>query len=431
MKNLQKALIIPITILSTILSTPNLLANKKHTYSADTAERYTENNKQIIKLYGNVIYKSESLHITAEEAYICEEDNTIKATKNVKITKDDSTYITATDLTYNSKTQIAIINNIILQEKKAKITSNTCHYNTDNETATLTGNVKFEDDKTIMTCTHLVYDYAKNVISNTDIKMHQDIFGTLPNYRIYILKKRVNIYVKKNQTNIKGENGIYDKEKETLKIYGNAVLTKTLNNEKMYFKADKFLFLKDEVDKSYDILEASPQVKLYGKDLQGVTGRMIYTLKDSMIYLKNDPILWTENSQITSNEIKVKLKDDTIEGMYIEDQVVIVQENEIKHYNQIVAQTMEAHFLDNKINYILLKGNAESLYQLLDKNNLIIGINYVKSGEIKLVFKDQKIDQITFIGKSEGNLFPPKYKSHFKLHEWQGGKRPTLKDIIG
>ena len=80
---------------------------------------------------------------------------------------------------------------------------------------------------------------------------------------------------------------------------------------------------------------------------------------------------------------------------------IIAPEDSINCYHQIKGNTLEGNFIENKIDYINIKGNGIMKY-FYDTNQLI-GINNVKSGNIKLVFNKQTLKEVTCSQEIESN----------------------------
>ena len=56
-------------------------------------------------------------------------------------------------------------------------------------------------------------------------------------------------------------------------------------------------------------------VKFYKKNFKGKTDSISFIIKDSLINMFNNPIIWNGNNQITSDSINFKIYDNTIEEM--------------------------------------------------------------------------------------------------------------------
>jgi hypothetical protein len=81
----------------------------------------------------------------------------------------------------------------------------------------------------------------------------------------------------------------------------------------------------------------------------------------------------------------------------------------------------------------LSKGNGESIYYLVDEEEMI-GENYSKSSNIEIIVEEGKIKEVTEFGNPDGVLDPPNLKSpeERKLQgfRWLSGLRPIDKNDI-
>ena len=104
-------------------------------------------------------------------------------------------------------------------------------------------------------------------------------------------------------------------------------------------------------------------VRIYRSDLQAISDSVHYSSRDSMIYMRGDPVIWNENNQVSGEMIDIYLNDSTVEKAHIRDYALAIQDRrEEKQYNQLSGKDMTAFFRDGAIYHVLVEGSAESLY---------------------------------------------------------------------
>ena len=62
-------------------------------------------------------------------------------------------------------------------------------------------------------------------------------------------------------------------------------------------------------------LYAYNNVKFYKNNFIGKTDSVVFLIKDSLLEMYNEPIIWNNNNQISSDTIKFKIIDDRIDEM--------------------------------------------------------------------------------------------------------------------
>ena len=109
---------------------------------------------------------------------------------------------------------------------------------------------------------------------------------------------------------------------------------------------------------------------------------------------------------------------------------VITEDTLVKQFNQVKGRTINAYFqTGNKLKQVLVDGNGESAYYAVDDKQKNIGLNRVECGRMNLLFEDNRVQRIAFIGKPDGKLIPP---SKIKPAErqldgfnWRISEKPT------
>ena len=149
-----------------------------------------------------------------------------------------------------------------------------------------------------------------------------------------------------------------------------------------------------------------------------------------------DPILWNDNSQMTSDTINFELINNIINKMILNRNSFIISLDKMKNFNQIKGRKMVTYFDDNNyIKNINVTGNGESIYYALhEDDNRIIGLNYMICSDMNIIFDNNEIESITFFQNPKAKLIPPheiKDKDlHLKGFKWRENERPNLEDVV-
>ena len=73
----------------------------------------------------------------------------------------------------------------------------------------------------------------------------------------------------------------------------------------------------DDPDPIKKRLLAYHNVKIFKEDLQGIADSMEYRSADSTIYFYKDPVLWSEGNQMTADSIRMLIKNNTIDRIFM------------------------------------------------------------------------------------------------------------------
>jgi hypothetical protein len=130
-------------------------------------------------------------------------------------------------------------------------------------------------------------------------------------------------------------------------------------------------------------------------------------MKDSTLLMFYDPVLWSEQNQMSAEKIQFVSKIPDPDIARLENNAFIVMCEDSVKFNQISGKLIIGQIFDNKLRVADVNGNAQTLYYLKD-NNRYSGMNRLLSSKIKLHLTENKIDSIRFYPKPEGKTFPIK-----------------------
>lgn len=186
---------------------------------------------------------------------------------------------------------------------------------------------------------------------------------------------------------------------------------------------------KDSTDKFF---EAYYNVKVFSDSLQAVGDSLFYSLKDSVFRLFKSPIVWAQENQISGDTIYLYIQNKKPERLYVfENSMAINKVDSSEYFNQLRGTTLNAQFVDGKINTMRAKGNAENVYYATDEDKSFIGVNKSSADIIDVFFEDSKPQKVVFLRNLEGTTFPMRSTNHEGLKirgfKWNEAKRPKSK----
>jgi len=143
-------------------------------------------------------------------------------------------------------------------------------------------------------------------------------------------------------------------------------------------------------------------------------------------------MLWSEKNQITADHIEVHFVDKNPERFYLTGNAFSIERYDSVHYNQMKGRNIIGYMKDKKINKIDLFNDCQTVYFIVDEEiNQIVAMNKVVSTNMTIYFKDDKIENIWFYEKPDGETIPIeqiKYeKTLLKDFRWLDEYRPKSK----
>ena len=208
-----------------------------------------------------------------------------------------------------------------------------------------------------------------------------------------------------NQVVVKGNKTIFNENLEVALVTDSALMILYAEGEdSLYLHADTIKTIPDTIG-NYKIIQAYWGIKFYRKDVQGLCDSLVYYSKDSTIQLYRNPVLWSENRQLTANNIAIQLNSGKPDEIYLNNNSFIILQRDSTLFDQIKGRNMIGYIRDNALYKIDVDGNGQTLYYT-DDDDGIIGLNSAESSKITIIFEDEAISRIAFQSDIEGVLNP-------------------------
>ena len=240
--------------------------------------------------------------------------------------------------------------------------------------------------------------------------------------------------------NIYGDDGFYDKNTGISKVYGHAYAARVTDDKDTLFISADTLMSVENADPKKKRLLAYHNVRIFKKDLQGKADSLAYVASDSVLYFYKNPVLWTDENQMTADSIRILLEKKKISRIYLVSNSFVASVDSLKNFNQIKGRKMTAYFEDKNIHHVVVVGNGESIYFALqekeeatgekkEKFTVTSGMNKIICSNMRINFKAGKVNNISFYIKPDASFIPPHElkveDTLLKGFQWRGTDRPT------
>jgi hypothetical protein len=152
-----------------------------------------------------------------------------------------------------------------------------------------------------------------------------------------------------------------------------------------------------------------------------------------------NPVLWSDRNQITGDIIHL-LSDvvtEKLDSLKVLSNAFIVSKDSLStsDFNQIKGRNMFGKFTANKLNNLLVKGNAESVYyNRNEETDSIETITKEISSNIEFTLEKGQITTIKYLKTSEGKTYPPSLfpedSRRLEGFIWRESEQPNTKEDI-
>ena len=427
-----------------------------------------------LEAYGNVrIFDNDSVTITARSLLYDGNTRVAKLRNNVVLTKLNQLQIFTDFLNYDRNTGIAkYFNDGKIVDSTNVLTSVKGYYNTLSNMAAFKTNVVGKNNDYTMMSDTLVYNTKSGVMNfvapTTLTDTEENVFFyeggiyqsqnkrsnfiqgkvetesyflagdkmRLDDVRgVYRVSTNVTMVSKESDVIITGEEALYTKSNETTKVYNKALMKLVAEKDTLYVSADTLISIDNALDSEKRLLAYS-NVKIFKKDLQGITDSLAYNVADSILHMYGSPVLWSDENQMTADSIQILVSNSTIEQMDMKNNAFVITKDSSDNYNQIKGRAMSASFDADQLSEVFVSGNGESLFFMYDEETgLLIGVNKIVCSDIGLYFENQVLTNASFLIDPEGSFIPPHMlkdsDKQLRGFVWRGEERPEKEDLTG
>ena len=317
-------------------------------------------------------------------------------------------------LKYNSKTSIANIvgPTHILYDKETDIYTNKGWYNTSSERMMLLDRsmVKQKDGKTMVGDT-IFYDKKEK-------------YGE--GFNSVVLNDTV------QKTTLVGNYVYYNDSTDIGMATDSAILVDWSGKDTMYVHADTLFTSKDSI---YDVARGYYHVRFFRNDVQGLCDSLAYSARDSVMNMYGEPVLWTENNQLSGEFIQAFTKNQKVEHINIQRAAMVVQQEDSTYFNQLSGKEIIAYVDSGQLKKVDVNGNAETIYYPKDdKDSTLIGLNKTQSSFVVMYLKNKKVERILMTSASTGTMYPLAQLSGSELYLknffWLKEQRPIKREDV-
>ena len=199
--------------------------------------------------------------------------------------------------------------------------------------------------------------------------------------------------------------------------------------DSLFMHADTLRLTFDTTDNPQKML-AYFKCKFYKTDLQGMCDSLVYSFSDSTITLFHSPVLWTQENQLTAENIVIFSSNQQVDSMNMTNSSFIISVDKFnkENFNQIKGKNMTGYFKKNELYKMTVTGNSETVYFVREEDGTIIGINKGQASNMDIFIVDRQISDILYFDNPDAILYPenefPKEELKLRDFKWHASDRP-------
>lgn len=395
-------------------------------------------NQKIGEYHTGGRVENSSSKLTSREAIYFADLKDVYFKKDVVLT--DPKYKLMTDsLLYNTTSEIAtfIANTLIVDSAQRKIKTKEGFYDLKNKKAFFSSRTVIEDGAVKIIANQIERDDNTGINKLTGNAVYTDTAQGISVLANLIEANRNEGTFRATQHPLM----ILKQDQDSIYITADTLYSGRLSN--LYTSRDS-LSLKDTIkgttivdvkekgnDSTDRFFQAYRHVRIFSDSLQAVSDSLFYSGKDSVFQLFQQPILWSNNNQVTGDTIYLHTRNKKAERMDVFENGLLISKAHENMYNQIRGNRLNGYFIDGVIDNMRAKGNAESIYYMEDDDKLMIGVNKANGDIIDMRFKEKELNRVVFINDVKGVMYPvtqfPEGEKLLRNFNWHEDKRPKTK----
>lgn len=436
----------------------------------DSAYFYEKTNS--IDAFGNVkMEQGDTLFVYADELFYNGIDELARLRKNVRLINRDVTLFTDS-LDYDMTENLGFyFEGGKIVDSQNELSSVYGQYEPDTKNAEFLFDVELVNDKYVMRTDTLHYNTSTkiaDIVGYTTIVSDSNIIYTDKGWYNTNEEKATlynrSLIVGKNNEKLTGDTVFYNRHLGYGEAFGRMELTDSIHstildgdygyhNEKenksyatkraraREFSQKDTLYLHADTIKTYidndslRVLVASPKVRFYRTDVQGVCDSMSMEERDSILRMFKHPVIWSETKQIFGNQINVHLNDSTVDYAELPNSAFVAEHLGEIYYNQLSGKKMKAIFKDGEMRQLDVDGNAIVLMFPMENDSTYNKFVTAEGSYLKMLLKPkQEIEKISMwpkpVGKSVPLYMAKKNQLYLIGFKWYDAIRPKNQDDI-
>jgi len=410
--------------------------------SCDSAYFYTSTSS--VDAFSNVkIVQGDTLTLTGDRIHYDGITKLARVRNNVKLVNNEITLLTDS-LNYNRETEVAdYLGGGILTQEESRLTSergrffiateifhfmdsvvivnpdytiytDSLKYDTQTEISYFSGPTEIISEERYIYCEDGWYDTRNDISFVTTNAFLEEAGRTLRGDTLYYEAKegfgRANSNVELIDTTenmiLKGNFGLYYSDQDYAMVTDSALMIQVDGPDTMYVHADTLRSLQNpEPEDTSRIIKAYYKVKIFRPDIQVMCDSLVYTEADSIFDFFGEPVLWSDENQLTANQIRVVMVKQQLHRMYLTGVAFVASQQDSVKFNQMRGKEMTGHFKDNKLSRIDVSGNGQTIYYAVD-HDIIVGANKTECSDLIIYLKDNQISRVNYMTKPQGTYYP-------------------------
>lgn len=454
-------------------------------------------------LVGDVRFRRDSMYMYCDSAHYYQKNNSFKAFGNVRMEQGDTLFLFGDYLDYDGDTNLARVRcNVRLMDKNTVLETDSLdfdrnvnlgyfyeygelydgestlvsyygEYSIDTKEAVFTDDVSLEHPKFRLLSDTLHYNTATNIATivgptniysgNNEVYSEHGKYNT-SNGHAFLLDRSIlyngskditadsmfydsragyseafgNIlYMDHHNKNLlRGGYAYYSEVLDSAFVTAKATVVDFSQKDSLYAHADTIWAISYNAgtDSLYRQLRAYNKVRAWGEKVQAVCDSLVFDSRDTCVTMYKDPIIWNDKAQLLGEVVKIYMDSASIKWVHVINQTLYAEPLDSAIYNQIKGKEMKFFFREGKLSEMQAIGGVGIVFYPLDNDSTYVGMNTMEAGKAIAFVVEGEMDKVVVPNESKGVFYPmsqrPVEKRFLENFAWFDYVRPKDKEDI-
>jgi lipopolysaccharide export system protein LptA len=396
-----------------------------------------DGSSKLAKAWGKVVLERPDMTLKTDTLYLDRANSEAFYNSFGTIVDEKRKLTSIRGIYFMNEKKYRFISRVRIDDPEYELKSQQLDYYTESDKAFFYGKTTIVGEEYDIFCEKGAYDtqlqrgnFQKNAVifyDNKEIRGDSLYFENEKNYAA--ATNNVSVIDTLNKSVINGHYGEIFKAKDSAIITRRALAINIIDQDSLYIHADTLIATGPPEKK---ILRGYYDVRIFKTDLRGKSDSLHLDQSTGLIKLlklplsrkenqilstsqknKKNPILWFGKSQMSGDKIFLisDMKTKKLDSLKIVGNSWILERDSISEtgFNQIKGGLLDGLFKDGKLSEIDVSKNTEVIYYMYsNEGNELIGIDKTTCSRLKMITKENEIEDITFFVSPNGDLFPDK-----------------------
>ena len=419
---------------------------------------------KLAKAWGKVVLERPDMNLKTDTLYLDRANSKAFYNSFGTIVDEKRKLTSIRGIYFMDEKKYRFISRVKIDDPEYLLNSQRLDYYTESDKAFFYGKTTIVGEEYDIYCEKGAYDtqlqrgnFQENAVifyDNKEIRGDSLYFENEKNYAA--ATNNISVIDTLNKSVINGHYGEIFKAKDSAIITRRALAINIIDQDSLYIHADTLIATGPTEKK---ILRGYYDVRVFKTDLRGKSDSLHLDQSTGLIKLlklplsrkenqiltasqknKKNPILWFGKSQMSGDKIFLTSDMETkkLDSLKIIGNSWIIERDSISDsgFNQIKGGVLEGLFKEGELREIDVSKNTEVIYYMYsDEDNELIGIDKTTCSRLKMVTRENQIEDITFFVSPDGNLFPDKdlpfNERKLEGFIWREDERPnTIQELF-